>query len=339
MAIYKSIHQGRYIDEQISAVSQKLPLTGGVVNVTIQAEKFVGTLEGEATRALVADSCSGTAARLETARTISLTGDVTGSGSFDGSGNLSIAATVADDSHNHTKMIQHYTRSEIGIAPNFDNITQNGIFEMRSTSETTGETGNKPFNGYAPFVNLRAEHVVLQLTGTNNAGYFIRGKQGADINLNDTTWKRLWVQGDSVTGAVWNDYAECRESDCDEPGYVLSENGDDTLSKSAERLAPFAGVSSDTWGFSQGETEKAKTHIAVAGRVLVYPYQDRNNYKPGDCVCAAPGGTVDIMTREEVINWPDRIVGTVSCVPDYEEWGAGDREAAKVNGRIWIKVK
>ena len=339
MAIYKSIHQGRYIDEQISAVSQKLPLTGGVVNGTIQAEKFVGTLEGEATRALVADSCSGTAARLETARTISLTGDVTGSGSFDGSGNLSIAATVADDSHNHTKMIQHYTRSEIGIAPNFDNITQNGIFEMRSTSETTGETGNKPFNGYAPFVNLRAEHVVLQLTGTNNAGYFIRGKQGADINLNDTTWKRLWVQGDSVTGAVWNDYAECRESDCDEPGYVLSENGDDTLSKSAERLAPFAGVSSDTWGFSQGETEKAKTHIAVAGRVLVYPYQDRNNYKPGDCVCAAPGGTVDIMTREEVINWPDRIVGTVSCVPDYEEWGAGDREAAKVNGRIWIKVK
>lgn len=45
---------------------------------------------------------AGTATKLATARTISLTGDVSGSTSFDGSGNVSIAATVADDSHNHT---------------------------------------------------------------------------------------------------------------------------------------------------------------------------------------------------------------------------------------------
>ena len=151
---------------------------------------------------------------------------------------------------------------------------------------------------------------------------------------------QLWKSGDAVTGAVWNDYAECRESDCDEPGYVLIENGDDTLSKSTERLQQFAGISSDTWGFSQGETEKAKTHIAVAGRVLAYPYQDKNNYKPGDAVCAAPGGTVDIMTEEEIAKYPHRIVGIVSCVPNYDEWGGGnDRSPIKVNGRIWIKVK
>ena len=45
---------------------------------------------------------AGTATKLATARTISLAGDVTGSTSFDGSGNVSITATVADDSHNHT---------------------------------------------------------------------------------------------------------------------------------------------------------------------------------------------------------------------------------------------
>ena len=154
-------------------------------------------------------------------------------------------------------------------------------------------------------------------------------------------WRQIWEAGDSVTGAVWNDYAEYRESDTKDFGYVLIENGDDTLSKSTKRLQPFAGISSDTWGFSQGETEKAKTPIAVAGRVLVYPYQDRNNYKPGDCVCTAPEGKVDIMTREEVKEYPDRIVGTVSCVPTYEEWGGGpsaDRDPIKVNGRIWIKV-
>lgn len=39
--------------------------------------------------------------KLQTARTISLTGDVTGSADFDGSEAISIAVTVADDSHNH----------------------------------------------------------------------------------------------------------------------------------------------------------------------------------------------------------------------------------------------
>lgn len=167
---------------------------------------------------------------------------------------------------------------------------------------------------------------------------FIRGKNNGAW----TAWKRIWVTGDSVTGAVWNDYAECREADTIQPGYVLVETGNDTLTKSTERLSPFAGVSSDTWGFSQGETDKAKTHIAVAGRVLVYPWQDRNNYKPGDCVCAAPEGKVDIMTREEIIQYPDRIVGTVSSVPIYDKWGGGenaDREPVDVNGRIWIKVR
>ena len=44
---------------------------------------------------------AGTATKLATARTITLSGDVTGSVSFDGSANTTITATVADDSHNH----------------------------------------------------------------------------------------------------------------------------------------------------------------------------------------------------------------------------------------------
>ena len=43
-----------------------------------------------------------TATALATSRTIGLSGDVSGSGSFDGTGNLTIAATVADNSHSHT---------------------------------------------------------------------------------------------------------------------------------------------------------------------------------------------------------------------------------------------
>ena len=190
------------------------------------------------------------------------------------------------------------------------------------------------------FGNGTGGHIEIAGQWTGNSGLWMRGLR--DCYDDWYSWNRIWCQGNSVTGAVWNDYAECRQSDCSEPGRVVFEKGDDTLTKTEERLQHFAGVISDTWGFSQGETDKAKTNIAVAGRVLVYTYQNRNNYKPGDCVCAAPNGTIDIMTREEIIKFPDRIVGTVSCVPDYEEWGGGknaDRDPVKINGRIWIKVK
>ena len=70
--------------------------------------------------------------------------------------------------------------------------------------------------------------------------------------------------------------------------------------------------------------------------MLAYTYEDRNTYKAGDCVCAAPNGTVSKMTREEIINYPDRIIGTVSVIPDYETWGENN---VKVNNRIWIRIK
>ena len=85
-----------------------------------------------------------------------------------------------------------------------------------------------------------------------------------------------------------------------------------------------------------GGSEECTTPLAVAGRVLVYPYQDRRNYHAGMCVCAAPGGTVNIMSRKDIMEYPDCIVGIVSEIPDYEYWGTDN---IKVDGRIWIKVR
>ena len=63
---------------------------------TVGSETFVaGTFEGAFT------GNASTATTLQTARTISLGGDVTGSASFNGGSNITITATVADDSHNH----------------------------------------------------------------------------------------------------------------------------------------------------------------------------------------------------------------------------------------------
>ena len=144
------------------------------------------------------------------------------------------------------------------------------------------------------------------------------------------------LRASAVYGAVWNDYAEYRSSDPVEPGRVICETGNGTLKLSTERLQPGANVVSDTFGFAIGETENCKTPIAVSGRALVYTHEDRYSYNAGDPVCAGPGGTVSKMSREEVMMYPDRIVGTVSEIPEYERWGTGDVE---VKNRIWIKVK
>lgn len=211
-----------------------------------------------------------------------------------------------------------------------------GDIRLGTTSSSSDDSGDLVYiygNGNEK-TRIWTDNTYTSYRGPN---WRVYTKDGSELGSG-----HLWASGETITGAVWNDYAECRESNENEPGYVMVENGDDTLSKSTKRLQPPAGIVSDTYGFSQGETDTAKTHIAVAGRVLAYPYQDRNNYKPGDAVCTAPGGTVDIMTEEEIIKYPHRIVGTVSCVPQYEEWGGGqcaDRDPVQVNGRIWIKVK
>lgn len=140
-----------------------------------------------------------------------------------------------------------------------------------------------------------------------------------------------------VYGAVWNDYAEYRQTKKHiQPGYCVIETGKGDLIKSSERLQPGANIVSDTFGFAIGETEQTKTPLAVSGRVLAYPYEDRDSYQAGDPVCSGPNGTISKMTREEVREYPERIIGTVSEIPDYEVWGTGN---VKVNNRIWIKVK
>lgn len=327
------LHSGNYTDYTVSKSGTGATGTWGI------------SISGNAATASACSGNAATATKLATARTISLTGDVTGSGTFDGSNNLSITTTVSDDSHTHNRIISNGTHAEAASSTNATSPTEgmlhtNGLYMTQNYNDSTTPCS------YGNIINVAgagSNQIFCEWKGSDSTSGGIWYRSHRDTSTGGWgAWRQVWLSGDSVTGAVWNDYAECRESDCEEFGYVLMENGDDTLSKTTERLSHFAGISSDTWGFSQGETDKAKTPIAVAGRVLAYPYQDRNNYKPGDCVCAAPGGTVDIMTREEIINWPDRIVGTVSCVPDYEEWGGGegaDREPVKVNNRIWIKVR
>lgn len=140
-----------------------------------------------------------------------------------------------------------------------------------------------------------------------------------------------------VYNAVWNDYAEYRRTLPNvRSGQCVIDKDDGSLEISNMRLQPGAQIVSDTWGHIMGETNDAKTPIAVAGRVLAYTTQSRENYHAGMAVCSGPNGTVDIMTREEIKEYPDCIIGYVSEIPNYETWGSGN---VKVDNRIWIRVK
>lgn len=142
--------------------------------------------------------------------------------------------------------------------------------------------------------------------------------------------------GTKLYGAVWNDYAEYRPAVIIAPGYVVREDKSGIMQLADDRLLPACEIISDTFGFAIGETDECKTPIAATGRVLAYPYEDRDSYELGDPVCSGPGGTVSKMSREEVRLYPERMLGYVSEIPSYKTWGSGNVE---VNGRIWIRVK
>ena len=187
---------------------------------------------------------------------------------------------------------------------------------------------------YKILTNKQAVSVAEGGTGATTAAQ-------AAVNLNVLPLTGGTITGDlnvtgKVTGAVWNDYAEYRSAEVIEPGRVVVEDNDGIMKLAAHRLQPGAEVISDTFGFSIGESKDCRTPIACSGRVLAYTYEDRNEFLLGEAVCSGPNGTISRMTREEIRNYPERIIGTVSEIPSYETWGTGD---VKVNGRIWIRIK
>lgn len=146
-------------------------------------------------------------------------------------------------------------------------------------------------------------------------------------------------QASQVFGAVYNDYAEYRQSKVSiDPGCVVTEDGNGFVIPSTKRLQKCPMVISDTYGFAIGEQEiegEFSLPIAVSGRVLVYTDKPRDQFKVGDAVCTGKNGTVSKMKFWEKILFPDRILGVVSEIPNYEIWGSNN---VVVDKRIWIKV-
>lgn len=176
----------------------------------------------------------------------------------------------------------------------------------------------------------------VQTAAQSSSTIYVTGCTGATTGtLQYNT--NVKIESNVLMGAAWNDYAEYRNQEEEiEPGYCVKSADNGKVNKTTEKYAACDGIVSDTFGFSIGKTDTCQTPLAVAGRVLAYFEGNREDYHAGDTVCAGPNGKVMKMTREEIKEYPDRIIGLVSEIPEYEIWGEND---IKVNGRIWIKIK
>lgn len=201
----KTGHLYTYDSSQNATFPAKVTATGG----------FSGSLSGNATSATTASACSGnsaTATKLATARTISLTGDVTGSASFDGSANASITATVADDSHNHTianvdnlqttlngKASTSHNHDSAYISKDLQFVGDNGgaiiSINRDDGKNVLTEIGNLPIGFYTVY----SQSGTAGNPKTTEAWRFMVHKTGAATG---------WVQGYGSVGSVYTNYQD-----------------------------------------------------------------------------------------------------------------------------------
>lgn len=215
-----------------------------------------------------------------------------------------------------------YCANRISISGATDNVMDSSTTNPRITFS---ENGSQPvalvYTDYDIYRSPAGLKVLGTSTDASPAWFEVEGN----------------IYGSKVYGAVWNDYAEFRSQDEEiKPGYCVTSSKSGKVYKTVERLQYCEGIVSDTYGFSIGETDGCKTPLAVSGRVLAYYDGDINDYHIGDVVCATKNGLIIKMTREEIKEYPDRIVGTVSEIPSYDTWGSGN---VPTTGRIWIKVR
>ena len=124
---------------------------GSTNNASLQAATFVGALSGNA-------STASSAAKWTTARTLTLNGDVSGSVSWDGSGNATLTTVVANNSHQHSKLYEESTISYGGSYLQW--MDQSG-------SGGTGQNGSTPGNPFSDWFH----HLIMNHGNSN--GYYV----------------------------------------------------------------------------------------------------------------------------------------------------------------------
>lgn len=175
-------------------------------------------------------------------------------------------------------------------------------------------------------------------TGASVAGQFDKSATAPTDSSTRLNYNGLFY-ATRIYGAVYNDYAEFRDSvEIFEAGRVVSINEDGEFELSSTRLHPVSRVVSDTYGMGIGRNKEVEHQvpIAVSGRALVYLDCKITNKLIGKPVCSGENGTASIMTRKEVKEHPECIIGVISSIPKEEYWG---NDGIETLNKVWIEVR
>lgn len=155
---------------------------------------------------------------MATARTISLSGDVSGSASFDGSANASITTTVADNSHNHNA--SNITAGTLGVARGGTGLTASPSMLTNLASTTAanvlvasprpGVTGTLPIaNGGTGATTVAGVLTNLGLTKELYTGTYTGGLEYGETKTVDLGVALSWVivfpsqRTEPLTDYIW----------------------------------------------------------------------------------------------------------------------------------------
>lgn len=160
---------------------------------------------------------------------------------------------------------------------------------------------------------------------------------GADLALGDGTALSGQLAATKVWNAVWNDIVDFQTL-CDElvHGKCYFDTFDGAKICTVRNQKSVIGIASDTFGFAVGrDVNKNQVPIAIGGWVLAFVDKV---YESGTVLTNDKDGNLTEMTRDEKMEYPERIVALYKS-PEYNEYFGDTNNKVKVNGRHWVKVK
>jgi hypothetical protein len=205
----------------------------GIISAT---NGFVGTITGNAD----------TATALETPRTFQITGDVVASAiSFDGTGNVSIAATIQPNS--------------VALG---DDTTGNYVASITNGNYITGANGGSEGAALTLNVDATSSNTALKVVARDAAGNFSAGiinATGLSVTNNATVGGALTVTGDlTVNGTttiinsttISVDDKNIELGSVDSPTDTTADGGGITLKGSSDHTITWSNAN-DSWDFSE----------------------------------------------------------------------------------------
>ena len=179
---------------------------GGVDVATVTADGISADIVGDLTGNVVGNADSATA--LATSRSITLVGDVSGTASFNGTADITITATVADNSHNH----DNATTFVDGFMSAADKTKLDGIEALADITDETNVTAAGAVMD-SELTNITAVKALDQGVATTDSPSFVNLDVNGYVDLQPMTSPayaegRLFYDSEHKTLNVFNDETE-----------------------------------------------------------------------------------------------------------------------------------